>query len=133
MGPQRSFLRRIVAKRRRQPVLHLRHFHAFARRVGCHLIGADGAAGELVRIFVSEVKSAHRRGRIHGETFGERDAGGLLALDQWQLGIPKSPDPLEIHRHPYRRKKTLKTSSDQRFRFSTCPTLEPAQHLNGGS
>ena len=62
-------LRRIVTENRRQPAFHFRDFHLFARGLRVDLVFADGADGEVMRVFVREVDCTHRCRSIDGETF----------------------------------------------------------------
>ena len=61
-GPSLSLLVRVVAENGGEPALRLSHILLLATRVVLHLIAADFLHGEIVRVRVREVKTAHRAG-----------------------------------------------------------------------
>src|SRR5689334_4953236 len=59
----------------RQPALRHREVHALAVGVVGDLVALHLADGEIARLRMREVETAHRGGRQHREVLGERDVG----------------------------------------------------------
>src|SRR5207245_950439 len=76
-----------VVQIRPEPAFNLLQAHPFAEMIVQHLVASDFTHGEIPRLRMREVESAHTRPRPHGATFGELDPRVFLNVEE----LPKNP------------------------------------------
>src|SRR5487761_2576403 len=73
-GSSGGGLNRVIVQRRRKPFIGIRQRHILAPRIILDLIASNLADGEVLRLRMREIESAHRRRGPHGVALGQRNA-----------------------------------------------------------